>query len=122
LKIAFCLKENRPDSPLDERFGRASWFALVDAQEGKVLEIVENTAQMESAGAGSLAVQILLDHGAETIIAPEFGPISHEALKTFKVELFKQGAHRTIDSALKAWEEGTLEKAEKAGAKGLHKA
>jgi len=122
MKVAFCLAENRADSPLDERFGRAGWFALTDGEEGRVLEIIENTAKNEPSGAGSLAIQLLLDRGAGAIVAPEFGPKAYDALKTLKLELFKQGDHRTLAGAWQGWKTGTLAKADQPGPAGLHRA
>ncbi len=122
MRIAFCLKENRIDSPLDERFGRAGWFGIIDGKTGEKMEIIENTAKNESSGAGGKAIQLLVNKDVEIIIAPEFGPKAFEALKALNITIFRQGELNTIPSALEAWKMGNLKRPEKAGHSGLHKA
>ncbi|MBI9102399.1 MAG: NifB/NifX family molybdenum-iron cluster-binding protein [Spirochaetales bacterium] len=122
MNIAFCLKENSIESELDGRFGRAQWFGIIDSETGEEVSLFENTAKEEPSGAGSKAVQLLLSNGAEAIIAPEFGPKAFDALKRFDLKLFKQGDHKTVFAALKAWRSGSLESPAAPGNSGLHKA
>ena len=123
MKIALCLKDNRLDSELDNRFGRAEYFAIVDGESGKELEIMENTAKNEPSGAGSRAVQLLVNSGAEVIIGPEFGPKAFDALNQFNLKLYRQGSCTKVSQALEEWKSGKLDSPGAPGhGGGLHKA
>lgn len=122
MKIAFCLKTDNIDSELDNRFGRAEYYGIVDSETGKAVEVFENTAKQEPSGAGASAVQLLVNKGAEAVIAPEFGPKAFDALNRFSVKLFKQGDHKKITAALEAWKDGKLDTPAAPGRGGLHKA
>lgn len=121
MNIAFCSKGCDLQSPVDDRFGRASFF-LVYNTENKEITCIENTAKTAAGGAGSMAVQQLVDNNAELIIAPEVGPQAMDALKKFKIQVYKQNGAKTVEEALKLWEDNKLSIIEEPGAKGLHKA
>lgn len=122
MKIAFCLKTDSKDSELDDRFGRAEYYGIIDSETGNTFEIFENTARKESSGAGASAVQLLVNKGAEAVIAPEFGPKAFDALNRFSIKLFKQGDHKKVDSAMEDWRTGKLASPAAPGRGGLHKA
>lgn len=119
--IALCVKGKDLTSELDVRFGRAENFLFFDSESGE-FSVVENRSKNASGGAGSSAVQQLIDGNAEIVIAPEVGPSALDALNKFEIPAFKQGNAATVMEAVEAWKAGTLEKVEKAGVKGLHKA
>lgn len=120
--IGLCLKENSETSVLDNRFGRAGWFAICDSDKNNEITIIENMAKEQSGGAGSMAVQTLSDHKVEILIAPEVGPKAFPLLNTLKIEILKQGENKTITEVLSAWKEGKLSHIQNPGAMGLHKA
>ncbi|MBN2508809.1 MAG: NifB/NifX family molybdenum-iron cluster-binding protein [Spirochaetales bacterium] len=121
MKLAFCLTRDAIDAPLDQRFGRAEFYGIVDSETG-AFEAFENSAKHASGGAGSKAVQQLVDKGVEAVIAPEVGPQALDALNAFSITAFRQGGCTTVQKALDAFKAGTLEKVEKPGNKGLHRA
>ena len=97
------------DSALDERFGRAHWFLVVDDETGEMIETLENTARTEASGAGGKAAQLLADKGVGVVVAPEVGPKGLSALTAFGIKAYKQGSAEHVAEALSALNTGTLE-------------
>lgn len=58
MKIAIALEENKYESQVDKRFGRAAYFLIIDI-ETKKYKIVENEAKNEVSGAGLKVIEIL---------------------------------------------------------------
>lgn len=120
--IACCVEKPDSGSPLDSRFGRANWFAIIEEDSGNVREFVKNAAKDEPSGAGSMAVQILSSHGVEAIISPDVGPKAHQALRLCRIRAFNQGSLASIPEALSAWKAGELPEILAPQHKGLHRA
>lgn len=111
--LAFCIKGFDDPLELDERFGRAHGYAIVEATRasggGTVLRTVENTNREAASAAGTGAVQILVNEGVEGIVAPHLGPKAEEARTRMGLKLWSQGKNTTLDAALSAWAAGELE-------------
>lgn len=120
--IACCVENPVPETPLDSRFGRANWFAILDEDSGTIREFVKNDAKDEPSGAGSLAVQILSGLGVEVIISPDVGPKAHQALRLCRIRAFDQGSLASIPEAVSAWKAGELPEILAPQHKGLHRA
>jgi predicted Fe-Mo cluster-binding NifX family protein len=73
MKIAVTSSGPEPDSEMDERLGRCPYFMIMDTATGK-MEAVVNTAAESSSGAGTKAMQLLIDKGVEIIISGRIGP------------------------------------------------
>lgn len=109
MKIAIALEENSYNSPLDKRFGRASYFILINTGTNN-FEIIENEAKDESIGAGLKAVKTLVNLGVNEIIAGEIGPKAEALIKNFEIPVYKIGDLKTVDDVLKNYKENKLEK------------
>lgn len=79
MKIAICTRGDSPQAPLDPRFGRCSFFALVDTCE-KRWEFIPNRAA-GGGGAGIQAAQELAGKGVGAVIAGQVGPNAMAVLK-----------------------------------------
>lgn len=119
--IALCSTGNTIDSPVDDRFGRASNFVFYNTTDSQITSI-KNEAKTAKGGAGALAVQQLVNNKAELLIAPEVGPQALEALKKFNIPAYKQAMSKTVKEAIEAWQNDSLELIKDPGNKGLHKA
>lgn len=109
MKLAIALKENKYDSIVDERFGRAPYFIIID-NETNEYEIIENEAKDENTGAGLKAVKNLVKLQVEIIIAGEIGPKAGELIYDLEIPTFKFGKYETVETILKAFNENLLEK------------
>jgi len=109
------------DAALDIRFGRCSNFVLFNTDSGECSS-VENTAKNAAGGAGSSAVQLLLNNKAEVVVAPDAGPQAMSALDAMKIPVYRQDECKTAAEALEAYKSGSLEQQFKASVSGMHKA
>lgn len=109
MKLAIALKENDYNSSVDERFGRAPFFIIIDSNT-KEFEIIENEAKDEATGAGLKAVKNLLKYEIDTIIAGEIGPKAGELIYDLEIPTFKFKDLEKVDEIVNAFNENTLEK------------
>ncbi len=90
------------DSRIDEHFGRASCFLIVDTNTMD-FKVVPNTAQAAGQGAGIRAAQIILDMNAEALLTGIVGPKAFAALRAANVKIYEgaSGADSVRDSVEK---------------------
>lgn len=99
MKIAITSVGTTLEDQIDERFGRAKYFLVLDSLTGDV-EVVDNSENCAATqGAGINSVQIIADRGAEYLITGFVGPKALEALKKAKIPSFEG-----VDSSLTCWE------------------
>lgn len=109
MKIAIGLEENSYESQVDRRFGRASFFILIDT-ENNDYEIIENEAKDEATGAGLKVVKNLMSLGVDEIIAGEIGPKAAVLIEEFDIPTYKLGELKSVAEVLKNYKENKLEK------------
>lgn len=123
MTLAFCVRGDDEPLSLDERFGRAEKYCLVESEDGRRLNLLANPMQLATGSAGIGAVQLLADRDVEGIVAPHLGPKAEEARKSLGIKLWNQGECKTVDEAVFAWKNGTLKVVtEKSVPRGLHQA
>jgi predicted Fe-Mo cluster-binding NifX family protein len=86
MKIAICTRGDSPQAPLDPRFGRCSFFALVDTGENR-WEFIPNRAA-GGGGAGIQAAQELAGKGVGAVIAGQVGPNAMAVLKAAGIAVY----------------------------------
>jgi predicted Fe-Mo cluster-binding NifX family protein len=59
---------------MDERFGRAKAFLVVDGKTGKTIDTIENVPADTSHGAGTAAADLLSSARVEAVVSGRFGP------------------------------------------------
>lgn len=74
------------ESGFDLRFGRAAWFCLFDEKTGES-SFYKNGNQEASHGAGTKAVEKVIELGATRVISGDFGPKAKELLEKFKIQM-----------------------------------
>lgn len=86
MKTIISSSGNNLDSAFDLRFGRAAWFCLLDEETGET-SFYENENNEASHGAGTKAVEKVLELGASKVISGDFGPKAKELLEKFKIQM-----------------------------------
>ena len=86
MKTIISSTGNTTKSQFDLRFGRAGWFCLLDEETGKTSFIV-NEHLDASHGAGTKAVETVVDLGATKVISGDFGPKAKELLDKFNIQM-----------------------------------
>lgn len=119
--VALCSTGKDMDADLDTRFGRCSNFVFFDTETRDFVSET-NTAREAAGGAGSMAVQQLVNFGAGVLIAPEVGPQAMDALLAMEIPVFKQGDQNTCTKVIEAWEKHSLKEQHKASVAGMHRA
>ena len=73
MKIAVTSSGPGTEALMDDRLGRCPYFVIMDTASGSI-ESFANPAMDASSGAGTKAMQALLDKGVEVVITGRVGP------------------------------------------------
>jgi predicted Fe-Mo cluster-binding NifX family protein len=99
------------EAKVDERFGRAPYFLIVDT-ETKEYHAVGNAALTAGRGAGVVAAQILSDMGVEALLTGVVGPNAFPALKAARIRVYEGASDAdTGTAALAKFSAGTYREA-----------
>lgn len=101
MKVAVAASAPELDAPIDQRFGRCSWFVVVDT-DTMDFEALENPGALAGTGSGVAASQLIADAGAEAVVAGSIGPNAIGALKAGGLRMFKAGGGTARDAAIAA--------------------
>ncbi|HON79217.1 MAG TPA: NifB/NifX family molybdenum-iron cluster-binding protein [Spirochaetota bacterium] len=117
MKIAVSTQGDTPESPVDERFGRAKGFLIFDDETNSFT--YEDNAQNLSAmqGAGIQSAKRIIDSGATVLITGNVGPKAFATLNSASIEIFC-GAAGTVRDAITKYKEGGLSRASNANVEG----
>lgn len=110
MKIAVTARGSGPDSPVDERFGRAYWILVYDDASGSWEALDNADARNAVQGAGIKAAQAVAGRGAGAVLTGVTGPKAYRALHAAGIAVY-HGATGTAASALEQWREGRLARA-----------
>jgi predicted Fe-Mo cluster-binding NifX family protein len=86
MKTVISSTGNQLESQFDLRFGRASWFCLFD-DETKEVDFIENSNKNANSGAGTKAVELMVEKGVQKVISGDFGPKAKELLEKFDIQM-----------------------------------
>jgi predicted Fe-Mo cluster-binding NifX family protein len=86
MKIAVTSTGTDMDSPVDPRFGRCPYLAVVDLESGQ-LEAVVNPFQNASGGAGIQAAQWVVGKGVGALLTGSCGPKASAILEDADIEV-----------------------------------
>ena len=107
MKIAVTAQGGSLDAIVDQRFGRAAYFVVVDPDTME-LEIVDNKQNLQAAsGAGVQAAQTVADQGVKAILTGNCGPKAFRTLSAADIEVF-MGLSGTVKEAIAAYKSGDL--------------
>ncbi len=108
MKIAVTSQGDTLDSAIDQRFGRANGFIIVDS-ETMDYRYVENTQNLQSAsGAGIQAAQKMANEKVDILITGNCGPKAFATLKVSAVGVIT-GAQGTVRECIEKWKKGELQ-------------
>lgn len=80
MKVAVTSSGPGTEALMDDRLGRCPYFVIMDTASGAV-ESFANPAMDASSGAGTKAMQALLDKGVEVVITGRIGPHAQAMLE-----------------------------------------
>ena len=88
MKIAITANTPEFESQLEPRFGRCSYFLIVDTETHE-WESLNNPGVEAMGGAGPQAAQFLSDQGVGAVISGEFGPKAFAALLSADIRMYR---------------------------------
>jgi predicted Fe-Mo cluster-binding NifX family protein len=111
MKVAVSAKGKTLRSHVDDRFGRCSFFVMVDT-ESMGFDAIENPGLKERDAAGVQASRILMGRGVDAVVVKNIG---HNALVTLDGAGIKVyiGAAGTVANAIRKLKRGELTPAER---------
>ena len=94
------------DSRVEEHFGKADYFLIINTGTMEVLA-VPNTAHTPERGTGAEAAQLVLDNGAEAALTGVIGPNAFNSLKVGLVDIYEgASSQETVRQALERFKKG----------------
>ena len=112
MKIGVSSKGKDLDAQVDPRFGRCSFFLIVDV-DTMSFEFISNESAMVSGGAGIQAAQTVAKAGADAVVTGNMGTNAFQTLSAAGIMVFT-GANGTVKEAIEKYKKGELEKIESA--------
>jgi predicted Fe-Mo cluster-binding NifX family protein len=109
MKIAVTSTGKTLDSEIDQRFGRAAYFLIVDS-ETLDFNVLENESAAAAGGAGISAAKAVIDAGAEAVLTGNCGPNAQRTLSAAAVKLYT-GVSGTVAEVIDLFKNGGLTEA-----------
>jgi len=106
MKIAVTSTAKTLDSQVDQRFGRAAYFVIIDT-ETMDFRVIENESVTAAGGAGISSAKVVIDSGAEAVLTGNCGPNAERALSAAGVKLYT-GVTGTVGEAVELFKGGKL--------------
>jgi len=106
LKVAVSATGPSLDASVDPRFGRCSYFVIVDV-ETMQFEAIPNSAQYAGGGAGIQAAQTVASKGVKAVLTGNVGPNAYQALSAAGIQIIT-GAYGTVREAVMKYKQGEL--------------
>ena len=114
MKIAVTSLGESPESPIDQRFGRARFFVLYDL-ESETWSVHDNKQNLKAAqGAGIQAAQHVADLEAEAVITGHCGPKAFVTLSAAGIAVYEE-ASGSVQDAINAYRAGSLKPSDQSG-------
>jgi predicted Fe-Mo cluster-binding NifX family protein len=91
MKIAISSTGNKLESEVDSRFGRCSYFLIVEIKDNKIKDFkaIENTAKAQMGGAGITAGEIVAKQKVDVIITVNLGPRAFSVFEQFGIKIYQ---------------------------------
>lgn len=109
MKIAITSTGKTLDCQVDQRFGRAAYFVIVDP-ETMDFSVIENESAAAAGGAGIGSGKAVVDAGVEAVLTGNCGPNAERALSSGGVRLYT-GVTGTVAEAVELFKSGKLTEA-----------
>jgi len=108
IAISIVRNDKGLNDRMDDRFGRAEAFLVVDGATGEAVETIDNALVGAAHGAGTGAANMLKAAGVGTVISGRFGPKASDALRAHGIEAWMAPPGLTAGEALPLLEDGGL--------------
>jgi predicted Fe-Mo cluster-binding NifX family protein len=117
LKVAVTSLGQDLECKVDPRFGRASWFIVIDTETNQYQAVSNEQNLNAGQGAGIQSAENISRHSVEAVITGNCGPKAFRTLGAAGIRIYC-GADGTVSEALEKFRSGKLEQAEGANVEG----
>ena len=117
MKVAISSYGQEITSEVDPRFGRASFFIVVDVETGEFTVHVNNQNLNAAQGAGIQAARNVMVLGVDAVITGNVGPKAFTTLQAGNLEVYI-GAKGSVKDAIEAFKANRLECVSEANVEG----
>ncbi|MBW1718854.1 MAG: NifB/NifX family molybdenum-iron cluster-binding protein [Deltaproteobacteria bacterium] len=108
MKIAISATGKDLDSSIDPRFGRASYFVIVDTESGNIVNVIDNLAAQGAAqGAGINAGTLVAGSGAQAVLTGQVGPKAFEVLQASGIRIISNVSGK-VGEAIEQYRKGAI--------------
>jgi predicted Fe-Mo cluster-binding NifX family protein len=101
MKIAVSATGGSIHAKVEERFGRAPYYVVVDSETMR-FGLVSNPSVTSEHGAGPQAASLLHDRGVTVVLTGRVGPNARRALEALEMKLV-ENTGGTVEAAVKAF-------------------
>ncbi len=107
MKLAVCARNEGLSAEVDQRFGRCSFFVLVDSENGEMIDSIRNDNAEAAGGAGPQSAQLLAENGVDAVVLGNVGPNAAKALEAARIKIYT-GVEGTVEKTVHKFKEGKL--------------
>lgn len=107
MKVCFTAKGTTLDALMEERFGRAPYFILVESENGS-FEAIQNPFADGGGGVGPKAAQVLIANNVQALVSGQVGGNAQEALAAAGIAMYTYRAGKSVQDAFDQFSEKTL--------------
>ncbi|MDI6600796.1 MAG: NifB/NifX family molybdenum-iron cluster-binding protein [Thermoanaerobacteraceae bacterium] len=118
MRVAISSTGTDIDSIVDERFGRARYFIIVDTETGEH-EAIDNEAYQLSGGAGAKTAQMIIEKGSEAVISSNIGPNAMDVMEKAGIRVYR-AYNMSVKEAVDLFNKGLLQEILQPTSKGHH--
>jgi len=114
MKIAVSASGDSLDANVDPRFGRCSYFIIVETEGNEIKghEVVSNEAVQAMRGAGIQAAQTVANKGAKVVLTGNIGPNAYNVLSQTGIKIIT-GVTGKVKEAVEKYLKGELKETTK---------
>ena len=98
------------DSEIDQRFGRANYFLIVDTDNMEI-EPIQNPYVQAGGGAGIQAAQLVANNQIAAVLTGNIGPNAFQVLKETGINVIT-GATGSVKATVEKYNKGELKESE----------
>ena len=109
MKIVITSTGKTLDSQVDQRFGRATYFLVIDS-DTMDFSVIENENAAAAGGAGIASAKAVIDAGAEAVLTGNCGPNAQRTLSAAGIQLYT-GITGTVKEVIELFNNGKLTEA-----------
>lgn len=108
MKVCFTAKGTTLDALMDERFGRAPYFVIVESGTGS-FDAIKNPYADGGGGVGPKAAQVLIANNVKVLVSGQVGGNAREVLTAAGIAMYTYRAGGVVRDAFDQFSKNTLE-------------